>query len=76
MISKYVAINWDDILPCVTFAYNTAIQESTRFTPFHLVHSRDVTTTLDAMLLSDNLGMFHTDAAMLAQRAEKACQLM
>lgn len=78
MLSMYVAVdhkNWDDILPYVTFAYNTAVQESTGFTPFRLVHGREVTTMLDAMLLPNNLSMFNTDAALFAQRAEEARQL-
>ncbi|GFV03078.1 transposon Tf2-9 polyprotein [Trichonephila clavipes] len=37
MLSMYVDVeqkNWDEILPFVTFAYNTAKQETTGFTPF------------------------------------------
>lgn len=78
MLSMYVAIDhkdWDNILPYVTFAYNTAIQESTGFTPFRLLYGRDVTTMLDVMLLPDNLAPFHTDAATFAQRAEDAREL-
>ncbi|GFV90949.1 transposon Ty3-I Gag-Pol polyprotein [Trichonephila clavipes] len=42
--------NWDEILPFVTFAYNTAKQETTGFTPFYLLHGREAETTLDTML--------------------------
>ncbi|UYV82146.1 hypothetical protein LAZ67_21001132 [Cordylochernes scorpioides] len=44
MLSVYVDVNqknWDRILPFVTFAYNTAKQESTGFTPFFLVHGQE-----------------------------------
>ena len=53
MLAMYVDIEhktWDEILPYVTFAYNTAIQETTGYTPFHLVYGREPTTMLDAML--------------------------
>ncbi|UYV60360.1 K02A2.6-like [Cordylochernes scorpioides] len=52
MLSMYVDLdqkNWDEILPFVTFAYNTAKQEATRFTPFFLVHGREAETPLDAL---------------------------
>lgn len=42
--------NWDEILPFVTFAYNTAKQETTGFTPSYLLHGREAETTLDTML--------------------------
>ncbi|GFS57431.1 transposon Ty3-I Gag-Pol polyprotein [Trichonephila inaurata madagascariensis] len=42
--------NWDEILQFVTFAYNTAKQETTGFTPFYLLHGREAETTLDTML--------------------------
>ncbi|GFX35683.1 hypothetical protein TNCV_744761 [Trichonephila clavipes] len=53
MLSMYVDVeqkNWDEILPFVTFAYNTAKQETTGFTPFYLLHGREAETTLDTML--------------------------
>lgn len=54
MLSMYVDRdhkNWDDILPYITFAYNTAVQETTGFTPFRLLHGREAATMLDVMLL-------------------------
>lgn len=77
MLSMYVDIehkNWDEILPYITFAYNTAKQETTRMTPFSLVHGREVRTMLDAMLpheCDDN----ETSADAFTQRAEEARQL-
>ncbi|UYV74059.1 hypothetical protein LAZ67_11001994, partial [Cordylochernes scorpioides] len=38
------------ISPFVTFAYNTAKQETTVFTPFYLVHGREAETMLDTLL--------------------------
>ncbi|KAG1031847.1 hypothetical protein G6F57_011679 [Rhizopus arrhizus] len=34
------ALNWDEYLPFVTFAYNTAKQESTKFSPFEVMFGR------------------------------------
>ncbi|UYV63051.1 hypothetical protein LAZ67_2002979 [Cordylochernes scorpioides] len=53
MLSMYVDVeqkNWDEVLPFVTFAYNTAKQETTGFSPFFLVHGREAETTLDSLL--------------------------
>ncbi|KAM7309909.1 DDE-type integrase/transposase/recombinase [Ixodes scapularis] len=53
MIAMYADVEhktWDEVLPYVTFAYNTAVQETTGVTPFQLAHCRKVTTMLDAML--------------------------
>ena len=35
---------WDEILPFVLFAYNTSIQDTTRYSPFFLLHGREPTT--------------------------------
>ncbi|UYV78858.1 K02A2.6-like [Cordylochernes scorpioides] len=43
--------NWDSIFPSVTFAYNTARQETTGFSPFYLVHGREAEPMLDTLLL-------------------------
>lgn len=43
MISMYVAQdhrNWDTILPFITFAYNTAVQSTTGFSPLQLLYGR------------------------------------
>ncbi|UYV66672.1 K02A2.6-like, partial [Cordylochernes scorpioides] len=53
MLSMYVDVeqrNWDAVLPYVTFAYNTSQQESSGFSPFYLIHGRDVETPLDTIL--------------------------
>lgn len=52
MLSMYVDVDqrdWDEILPFVTFAYNTAKQDVTGFTPFYLLHGREAETTLDTL---------------------------
>ncbi|KAM7301261.1 DDE-type integrase/transposase/recombinase [Ixodes scapularis] len=78
MISMYVDVEhrtWDEVLPYVTFAYNTAVQETTGFTPFQLVHGRKVTTMLDAMLPHKPVDNESDDAQVVAQRAEEVRQL-
>lgn len=77
MLAMYVDTEhktWDLILPYVVFAYNTAVQETTKMTPFNLVHGRDAVTTLDAMLpnVTDENNL---DVAAYLQRAEEARQL-
>ncbi|UYV67951.1 hypothetical protein LAZ67_5002588, partial [Cordylochernes scorpioides] len=52
ILSMYVDVdqkNWDSVLPFITFAYNTARQETTGFSPFFLVHGREAETMLDAL---------------------------
>lgn len=66
---------WDKILPYATFAYNTALQETTRMTPFQLVFGRTVTTPLDAMLPIDETSENDYDVSDYIQRAEEARQL-
>lgn len=81
MISMYADVQhktWDEILPYVTFAYNTATQETTRFTPFRLVYGRDVQTMLDAMIPYDDIDQpdqLAPDVEEYIQRAEEARQL-
>ena len=78
MISMYVDVEhktWDEVLPYVTFAYNTAVQETTGVTPFQLVHGRKVTTMLDAMLPHDPSDDSTDDAQLVSQRAEEVRQL-
>ncbi|UYV67832.1 hypothetical protein LAZ67_5002180, partial [Cordylochernes scorpioides] len=77
MLSMYVDVNqkdWDRILPFVTFAYNTAKQESTGFTPFFFVHGREAETPLDVLfpkLLPEDDDFIQT----LGARAEEARKL-
>lgn len=78
MLSIYVDLEhrtWDKILPYATFAYNTALQDTTKVTPFQLVYGRTVTTPLDAMLpVSDNAEQ-KPDISQFTQTAKEARQL-
>ena len=42
--------NWDAILPFVTYAYNTAPQSTTGFSPFFLLYGRHPSHTIDTIL--------------------------
>ncbi|UYV66785.1 K02A2.6-like [Cordylochernes scorpioides] len=51
MISMYIDEkhqNWDEILPFVTFAYNSSVQETTGYSPYFLIHGREPLTFLDS----------------------------
>lgn len=41
--------DWDTLLPFVTFAFNTAKQDTTGFSPFFLLHGREAETTMDTL---------------------------
>lgn len=75
ILSMYVELqhkDWDEILPYATFAYNTAMQETTRCAPFELVYRRSLTTTLHAILPVDSTDGTSTDAKAFTQWAEEA----
>lgn len=59
----------------MTFAYNTAVHETTRFTTFRLLYGREVQTILDAMLPYQDAEHLTTDAEEFVQRADEARQL-
>lgn len=55
MLSFYISPdhkNWDTVLPFVTYAYNTATQRTTGFSPFFLVYGRPPSSVLDAAFFS------------------------
>ncbi|GBN78221.1 hypothetical protein AVEN_63595-1 [Araneus ventricosus] len=78
MLSMYVDVeqrNWDTILPFVTFAYNSAKQDTTEFSSFFLVHGRDIATPLDVVLPHDTENHAVNYVQQLITRAEEARQL-
>lgn len=69
MLSMYTNTNqtdWDVILPLVTFAYNTARQETTKFSPFMLVYGREPILPTEANLMETNIA---TDSFKLREMA-------
>ncbi|UYV84620.1 hypothetical protein LAZ67_X002854, partial [Cordylochernes scorpioides] len=81
MLSMYVDVeqkNWDEVLPFVTFVYNTAKQETTGFSPFFLAHGREAETTLDSLLPyhdNDNVGDYVEHLITKAEEARHLAQL-
>ncbi|UYV79636.1 K02A2.6-like, partial [Cordylochernes scorpioides] len=78
MLSMYVDVeqrNWDAVLPYVTFAYNTSQQESTGFSPFYLIHGRDVETPLDTILAYRENTSLEDYVESMVTNAEDARQL-
>uniref|UniRef100_L7LVQ9 RNA-directed DNA polymerase n=1 Tax=Rhipicephalus pulchellus TaxID=72859 RepID=L7LVQ9_RHIPC len=52
MLSMYVSSdhkNWDDVLPFITYAFNTAQHETTGYSPFSLLYARRPRYTLDTI---------------------------
>ncbi|XP_065284742.1 uncharacterized protein [Dermacentor albipictus] len=77
MVAMYADVEhntWDAILPYVTFAYNTALQETTQTTLFKLVCGRNPTITVDSML-PHTTDKENLDVATYIQRADEARQL-
>ena len=53
MLAMYVSKHqrdWDRFIPFALFAYRTAVQESTKETPFYLIYGRDPCLPLDVVL--------------------------
>ncbi|UYV72084.1 hypothetical protein LAZ67_9001766 [Cordylochernes scorpioides] len=67
--------NWDEMLPFITFAYNTAEQKSTGFTPFFLIHGREAETTLDTIFPYSSSSEGEEFIQNLGTRAEEARQI-
>jgi len=60
MISMYVSksqMNWDQYLPFVVSAYNTAVQASTKMSPFFLVHGFEARMPMEINLSSQTMGI-------------------
>lgn len=53
MLAMYVDSrhkNWDDVLPFITYAYNTSRHEITGYSPFFLLYARPPRSSLDSIL--------------------------
>lgn len=81
MISMYVDdhhTNWDAIIPYITYAYNTAHQATTGFSPYYLLYAREPLTPLDTILPSLNdqpLSPYATDIVGRAEDARRLARL-
>lgn len=76
MLSMYVTSdhkNWDEVLPFVTYAFNSAKHETTGYSPFYLLYARSPRHTLDTIfpfVVHDDLSIAETLC-----RAEEARRL-
>ena len=43
-------LNWDSYLEPLAFAYRVSVNDATGYSPFYLMHGREATLPLDAML--------------------------
>lgn len=81
MMSLYVKeddTNWDTILLYVTFAYNTARQATTGYSPYFLLYAREPPTILDTILpyIDDNsLSDFTINLLCQAEEARQLARL-
>lgn len=78
MLSMYVDAdhrNWDEILPFVTFAYNTSRQDTTTFSPFFLVYARECDTLIDSLLPYVSNPTCSDYVTEMVSRAEESRQL-
>ena len=78
MLSMYVASdhsNWDQVLPFVTYAYNTAAQATTGFSPYFLLYGREPSNTIDTILPYKPDESESTPLSEAAQHAEECRQL-
>ncbi|EEC04942.1 polyprotein of retroviral origin, putative [Ixodes scapularis] len=65
--------DWDQWLPFALFAYNTAVHEGTRESPFFLLYGRDaVVPSLACMEPTTNYGTLDNHIAELVQRLSVA----
>ena len=82
MLSMYVNAdhkNWDEILPYVTFAYNTSKQESTKYSPFYLLYGREAVFPLDVALKVNPNPYEHTEkdyGVFVAERITEAREVV
>lgn len=78
MLSMYVSAdhtNWDRILPFVTYAYNSATQSTTGFSPFFLLYGREPSSFMDTILLYHPDASESTTLSEVATYAEECRQL-
>lgn len=78
MLSMYVASNhknWDDVLPFVTYAFNTSQHETTGYSPFFLLYVRPPRYTLDTIFSFSDRDQSEISLAETLCLAEEARRL-
>ena len=67
--------NWEEVLACICFAYNTSVQATTGFTPFYLMFGRQARLPVDLMYgvpQKDEVVWPETYAGQLKKSLEKS----
>lgn len=67
--------NWHTLRPFLTYAYNTAVQNTTGFSPFFLLYNREATSTIDSLFPYTDIVSPHRFVAEAVSRAEECRQL-
>ena len=70
MLTSYVADNqkdWDTFLPTLAFAYNTAVNATTKMTPFELMYGRKPKVPLDLIFSKLKIELFLDPAGYAIQ---------
>ena len=64
MLSQYCNENqtdWDVAIPYITFAYNTSVQQSTKYSPFELLYGKEATFPAEVALHKPTSGVPNVD---------------
>ncbi|KAK8777721.1 hypothetical protein V5799_020936 [Amblyomma americanum] len=78
MIAMYIhsdSSNWDQVLPFVTYAYNTSSQTTTGFSPFFLLFGREPSCMLDTILPYNPDSSEYASLSDITRHAEQCRQL-
>ncbi|CAF0934377.1 unnamed protein product [Brachionus calyciflorus] len=57
--------NWDELLPALSFAYNTATHSTTKFTPYELMYGRKPKLPIDLVYKTQKLDLPSNQMVML-----------
>ncbi|RWS22434.1 integrase core domain protein-like protein, partial [Leptotrombidium deliense] len=74
MISMYLSTSqndWDRCLHFLAFAYNSAVQSSTGFSPFYLTFGREPVTPIEVLFDKPSDGLQDEHASLLAEHISK-----
>lgn len=76
MLSHFVnrhQTNWDELLPCVTMAYNSQEHESTGYSPYELLFGRKMVAPLESDLtITENMDIFDDHIETLRETLREA----
>ena len=74
MFGKLVSQNqrdWCELVPYITYAYNTTSHSSTSFSPFYLMYMRRARTPLELLLSTPSEAAYETEDAYVSVASER-----